>query len=123
VTSDKVLEALLRQRRQQRSSSGAIDQMADSVAGVRHLLAVVSGTVTSFFAGCVVSLPRAAISSTGRASITTPLWLLILPRSGSCSPHDRHLLAPAHEADARTRARARRMYPTRRGVGLTRKGL
>ena len=89
VTSDKVLEALLRQRRQQLivKRRKSIKVLTVWVPGVRHLFygRVISGTVlTSFFGGCVVSLLAGGyvIPRWAGMDYSTPLWQWILPGLG-----------------------------------------
>ena len=89
VTSDKVLEALLRQRRQsvivKRRKS--IKWLTLWVPGVRHLFygRMVSGiTVATLFAGCLVSFFATGYVLPRWSSLdySTPLWQWILPALG-----------------------------------------
>jgi tetratricopeptide (TPR) repeat protein len=89
VTSDKVLEALLRQRRQsvivKRRKS--IKWVTTWVPGVRHLFygRVIAGTaVATLFAGCVVALCASGYIMPRWSSLdySTPLWQWILPALG-----------------------------------------
>jgi tetratricopeptide (TPR) repeat protein len=89
VTSDRVLDALLRQRRQQLivKRRKSIKWITVWLPGVRHYYygRVVSGAVlTSFFAGCVVSLLARGYIVPRWTSFdyTTPMWQLILPALG-----------------------------------------
>jgi len=89
VTSDKVLEALLRQRRQsvivKRRKS--IKWITLWVPGVRHLFygRMFSGiTVATMFAGCVVAFLATGYILPRWSSLdySTPLWQWILPALG-----------------------------------------
>ncbi|HKW13343.1 MAG TPA: tetratricopeptide repeat protein [Candidatus Krumholzibacteria bacterium] len=89
VTSDKVLEALLRQRRQQVivKRRKSIKWLTLWVPGVRHLFygRMVSGvTVATLFAGCLVSFFATGYILPRWSSLdySTPLWQWILPALG-----------------------------------------
>jgi tetratricopeptide (TPR) repeat protein len=89
VTSDKVLEALLRQRRQQLivRRRKSIKWATVWLPGVRHLYygRIVSGLVlASFFAGCLVSVCARGYILPRWSSIDhpAPLWQVILPGLG-----------------------------------------
>jgi tetratricopeptide (TPR) repeat protein len=89
VTSDKVLEALLRQRRQQLvvKRRKSIKWITVWLPGVRHLFygRLFGGVVlASLFAGCVVSLAAGGYIMPRWTSIDhpTPLWQWILPALG-----------------------------------------
>jgi hypothetical protein len=89
VTSDKVLEALLRQRRQQVlvKRRKSIKWVTVWFPGVRHIFygRIVSGVfLASMFAGCVVSLLAGGYILPRWASMyhATPLWQYILPGLG-----------------------------------------
>lgn len=89
VTSDKVLDALLRQRRQsvivKRRKS--VKWLTVWVPGVRHLFygRMIGGiVVATFFAGCLVALAAAGYILPRWSSLdyATPLWQWILPALG-----------------------------------------
>ncbi|HEX6790465.1 MAG TPA: tetratricopeptide repeat protein [Candidatus Krumholzibacteria bacterium] len=89
VTSDKVLEALLRQRRQQLivKRRKSIKWVTVWLPGVRHVYygRVVSGIfLASFFAGCVVALGSRGyiLPRWGSIDYPAPLWQWILPALG-----------------------------------------
>lgn len=89
VSSDKVLEALLRQRRQQLvvKRRKSIKWITVWLPGVRHLFygRLISGvTLASLFAGCAVSLLARGYILPRCTSMdhSTPLWQLLLPAFG-----------------------------------------